>query len=235
MSSTETNDRAERPQGSTRWETNFRTQMTRLRKAHGLNQTDLARKISKWELPFHQQTIQRIEAGERPIRLNEAHVIAQVLDTTVAAMTSEVGTDERELVYAVEALRIDASGHMGDVAALASQWANDLRRLDDLISEIAEPKLERAADVEADEWDAPAVVRWAYAWLQVGLGAHRELLSAQLMLNRIVSGAGPVSIWDVEQAGQKFRADGLWAREMSWPDDSPPFDPPKDESRDTAS
>lgn len=71
------------------WEAVFVREMAVLRKELGLNQTDLARQLKEnYGLPFHQQTIQRIEAGERPIRLNEAHYIAQELNSSLDAMSS---------------------------------------------------------------------------------------------------------------------------------------------------
>ena len=48
------------------WERNFRQQMQRLREAQEMTQTDLARSLKAFGLPFHQQTIQRIESGEVP-------------------------------------------------------------------------------------------------------------------------------------------------------------------------
>lgn len=61
------------------WEATFVENATRARKALGMSQTALAKKVAAKGLPFHQPTIQRIEAGERPVRLNEAVAIAQVL------------------------------------------------------------------------------------------------------------------------------------------------------------
>lgn len=77
------------------WERNFRERLVRMREAKGINQTDLARVLrSDYGLPFHQQTIQRIESGERPIRLNEANLIAETLHADLFTMMSDVGTAE---------------------------------------------------------------------------------------------------------------------------------------------
>jgi transcriptional regulator with XRE-family HTH domain len=77
------------------WERNFRDRMIRMRKAKGMNQTDLARALrNDFGLPFHQQTIQRIESGERPIRLNEANLIAETLGAGLDVMMSDIGSPE---------------------------------------------------------------------------------------------------------------------------------------------
>lgn len=72
------------------WETNFRTQMEELRRSAQITQTDLAKRLRDQGLSFHQQTIQKIEAGDRPVRLNEAHLIARALGTSVDLMTRGV-------------------------------------------------------------------------------------------------------------------------------------------------
>lgn len=70
------------------WERNLRERMVVFREAKNLTQTDLARNLrSRYKLPFHQQTIQRIESGERPIRLNEAYLIAQELGADLFQLT----------------------------------------------------------------------------------------------------------------------------------------------------
>lgn len=75
------------------WEGNFRGRMEAMRTAAGMTQTDLARVLrERYGLPFHQATIQRIEAGERPVRLNEAHLIAHAFQTDLDTMTSGYGT-----------------------------------------------------------------------------------------------------------------------------------------------
>lgn len=78
------------------WDMRFRTRMAELRKAKGMTQTDLARELQ--DFPGvklgHQQTIARIEAGDRPVRLGEAPFIARVLTTTVQAMVAAEGSEE---------------------------------------------------------------------------------------------------------------------------------------------
>jgi len=54
-----------------------------LRIAAGLSQGQLASKLGE---SYRQQTLLKIEKGSRPLRLTEAAVLAQVLDTTVDAL-----------------------------------------------------------------------------------------------------------------------------------------------------
>jgi predicted RNase H-like HicB family nuclease len=95
-------------------ETNFIRNMRRLRELAGLNQTDLANALKdKGITTFWQQTIQRIENGQRPVRLNEAHAIAEVLGKSVEEMvqpatyTVEIHHDPR---YGYEAAVLNLPG-----------------------------------------------------------------------------------------------------------------------------
>lgn len=56
------------------------------REAKGWSQTEFAKRLSDRGLPFHQTTVQRIENGRRPLKLAEALVIAEVLETKFETM-----------------------------------------------------------------------------------------------------------------------------------------------------
>lgn len=68
------------------WEERFRAQMEDLRSARQITQTALAEQVRERGFPFHQQTIAKIENGTRPVRLDEAYVIADVLGSSVPQM-----------------------------------------------------------------------------------------------------------------------------------------------------
>jgi transcriptional regulator with XRE-family HTH domain len=70
------------------WEANFREHMQQLRSDKEMTQTDLARACGL----RHQQIVARIESGERPIRLNEANIIAAVLGIDLATMMADPGS-----------------------------------------------------------------------------------------------------------------------------------------------
>src|SRR3954452_15593861 len=62
------------------WEEAFLQNMVRARIRLSWSQNELARRLKDGAgLGFHQQTVQRIEAGQRPLRLSEALLIAKVL------------------------------------------------------------------------------------------------------------------------------------------------------------
>lgn len=54
-----------------------------LRKDSGLSQSDLAERLTERGVPFRQQTVLKIEKGSRPLRVDEAAIIAEVLDLSV--------------------------------------------------------------------------------------------------------------------------------------------------------
>ncbi|MGW4638017.1 helix-turn-helix domain-containing protein [Sphaerisporangium sp. NPDC004334] len=57
-----------------------------LRKRHGWTQHDLAQKLESFGFPLHQSAIARIEAGNRPVRLNEAVVLATLFSVDLPSL-----------------------------------------------------------------------------------------------------------------------------------------------------
>lgn len=96
-------------EGDYPWERRFILNMRWLREhIQQMTQTDLAKVLKDKGLPFHQPTIQRIENGERPVRLNEAFMIAEALNTNLSAMLKESISAEMEaLDVAILSLRRD--------------------------------------------------------------------------------------------------------------------------------
>lgn len=68
-------------------EERFRLSMKTLREELGISQTELAALMKERDFPFHQQTVQRAESGDRPLRLGEAYAIADILKSSVPAMS----------------------------------------------------------------------------------------------------------------------------------------------------
>jgi DNA-binding XRE family transcriptional regulator len=85
------------------WEAAFVHRMKTLRERDDVSQTELAKAAAAKGLPFHQQTIQRIETGIRPVRLNEAVVLAEILGSSLDAMTQADTVDSlrKEAMYNV--------------------------------------------------------------------------------------------------------------------------------------
>lgn len=120
------------------WERNFRDQMVRLRKERGLNQTDLARQLASWGLPFHQQTVQRIENGQRPVRLNEAKLIARELEVSLDTMMSTATASGQAMMRAVDAARRGAGKFADVVNEELEDLANSAAQLTLLVGELFE-------------------------------------------------------------------------------------------------
>lgn len=88
-----------------RWEANFIRNMEQRRRSLGMTQTDLAKMLrSRYDLPFHQQTVQRIESGERPVRLDESHCIAEALGSSLTVMTADTGGSAEDVAQLIDML-----------------------------------------------------------------------------------------------------------------------------------
>lgn len=76
-------------------EDTFVRQMKRRRRALGLSQAELAERVSRKGGTLYQQTIAKIESGLRRVQLQEADLIAEALDASVAEMlTDSIGASE---------------------------------------------------------------------------------------------------------------------------------------------
>jgi hypothetical protein len=51
-----------------------------------MSQAELARRMADRGWPWHQQTVGRVEAGQRVVRLGEAKDLASILETTIDAL-----------------------------------------------------------------------------------------------------------------------------------------------------
>jgi len=68
----------------------FAREVRRLRELRGLSQTDLAAQLrEQYGLKFHQATIDRVEKGVRPCRLDEVYAVAEVLGSTLDDMLAD--------------------------------------------------------------------------------------------------------------------------------------------------
>lgn len=70
--------------------TNFAAHMRRLRNLSGISQAELARRAVAAGQPMHQQTIAKIESGQRPIGLDEAEALATLLGRPLSTMLRPV-------------------------------------------------------------------------------------------------------------------------------------------------
>lgn len=125
-------------------EQRFAENLRAMREALGWNQSELARRLGEAGLDgFHQTTISRVEKGERPIRLGEATVVAQVLGVPVERLTGDgadlaalagirtnlarVRSAERDLYRALAAFDDSVQrlrGAVGDPDPMADGWTH---------------------------------------------------------------------------------------------------------------
>ncbi|MCH8571500.1 helix-turn-helix domain-containing protein [Nesterenkonia sp. AY15] len=144
------------------WEYNFRVNMARIREMSDISQTGLAKSLKAAGLPFHQQTVQRIEKGGkdgRPVRLNEAFVIAQVLGVELQTLLQPAKSSTPELSVSLYADRIQRDSYlMGE--SLTEQFADWCHHVSALLYEVREPVMEAVKQEDAAPND---VTLWCWA------------------------------------------------------------------------
>ncbi|MET7334405.1 helix-turn-helix domain-containing protein [Nonomuraea sp. NPDC005650] len=153
------------------WEHNFIQQMKRLREARKMTQTDLARELKAFGLPFHQQTVQRVENGERPVRLNEAHLIAKVLGTDLLSMGASSTPSDHELRYSVDRLRATSELQADTLLDLYKDWREDI---ESLVFALADRVPATAKSVDSLDHGAA----WGMVWAMKALRAYEDHLAA---------------------------------------------------------
>ncbi|MFC4062782.1 helix-turn-helix transcriptional regulator [Planomonospora corallina] len=159
----------EQPNPHTRWEANFIQQMRLLREARKMTQSDLARELKKFGLAFHQQTVQRIEIGERPVRLNEAHLIASIFDVDVETMSSALSLTDREIRYGIDRLRARSTTHAADLSDTLAAWISDVEAFTRVLAGRLPPGATAATDLDP-------VTRWGMAWAMKALTTYEAFL-----------------------------------------------------------
>jgi len=152
-----------------RWERNFVSQLIRLRELRGMTQTDLARYLrDERSLKFHQQTIQRIESGDRPVRLDEAYCIADALNVSLDAMTALGVSSDDDWRWEVERARRECS-------AIGSNIVEELEDLLGQLDLLASNAVERGLDTANQE--LTPVEMWALEWTRRVFNACRQLVA----------------------------------------------------------
>lgn len=145
-------------------ESNFVRRMIELRKRADMSQTDLARKmVERGFDSYSQTTVSRTEKGERPIRLGEARVLAEILDSSIDEMTR--GTDLEESLRMADKVRdrlvasmIRIAGELADYSE-SLHWSAEFRSR---LSAYADPAAQEAREMlEGHEFPASAVAAWA--------------------------------------------------------------------------
>jgi transcriptional regulator with XRE-family HTH domain len=81
-------------------ERQFRRNLKELRESKGLSQADVAEAMRNYGFAFHPQTVQKIETGDREVKLAEGLALAVLFDVSVYELTREPGQEELEALLA---------------------------------------------------------------------------------------------------------------------------------------
>lgn len=148
-------------------EANFARRMAERREVMGMSQSALARAmVERGFSNYSQMTVSRTEKGERPIRLGEARVLADLLGSSVAEMTRGTAQDEViELAHHVsDSLRTHLSEVRDALAEYASASEDGFAELQEFVGKLDA----RSSDVEQAlsgasilRFSIESVARWA--------------------------------------------------------------------------
>ncbi|MFI9488518.1 helix-turn-helix transcriptional regulator [Promicromonospora sp. NPDC052451] len=148
-------------------EADFRASMTALRAAQDVSQTALAGTLRRAGYAFHQQTIAKIESGERPVRLEEAYAIAEALGSSVQEMA--LGPKRAESGWALKSAQDSVLETYKEIKKSTTQLMNDLAWLHTTIKHVRE-----SGEFAQKEliWDAYAVEYDPISAVQEGIGEY---------------------------------------------------------------
>jgi transcriptional regulator with XRE-family HTH domain len=123
-------------EGESRWLVNPETVVARnvrqIREARGISQQQLGKDLAFFGVGMHQTTVAKLEAGSKPLRLNEVAAIAHYFDVPVESLWEWSIKDvdelaEQGLVTMIELLQADLKDARGEadviVRAVAMQTA----------------------------------------------------------------------------------------------------------------
>jgi transcriptional regulator with XRE-family HTH domain len=146
-------------------EAGFRASMMALRAAQDLSQTALANALREAGYAFHQQTVAKIESGDRPVRLEEAYAIAEALGSSMEQMAR--GPQRAEAGWALKSAQAAVLAAYNEVKEGTSRLMSDLSWLDIVISDAR-----RSGEYSEEEllWDAYAIQYDPISAVQEGVG-----------------------------------------------------------------
>ena len=193
----------------------------RLRMARGLRQADLAAHMGVHGIAWTQATVAKVEAGDRPVTLEEFLVLGPALvapvldlldgDDDMAIGTSTYSAEQVRGVLAEPSkaglLMFSKAASPEESAAYEAARAADARLVERKVAE-------RLAEEVHDDVDAALVARVAMSLWRMSIAERRDLLVTE----RAPEGASPRSIQAMrgrvtrdlaEQIGDEIRRRGL--------------------------
>ncbi|MEV7757880.1 helix-turn-helix transcriptional regulator [Microbacterium sp. NPDC089180] len=155
---------------------NFARNVAMLRERQGMSQSELARRmVERGFDSYSQMTVSRTEKGQRPVRLGEARVLAEILGSRVFDMTR--GSATEQIIGAVDGVADALADLMGSVGAALTEYALQLDEAAGLVEKHAQHEeievREAASRLSSLMLPATAVARWA-AEVAVTQGSLRE-------------------------------------------------------------
>jgi len=151
--------------------------MREMREAAGITQTELARRLRIRGLPYHQQTVQRVEVGDRPIRLDEAFHIAAELETHLDVMVQPGRPGVADAAVSFLRLRRESEQLIGEITDATADWVDSFHESSADFAQI----LEYANGLPTIE------LRWAAAWMLKATPVMDAINDVLFYLNGIVS------------------------------------------------
>ena len=158
--------------------------MAARRKALELSQTDLANRLRARGLTFHQQTVQKVESGDRAVRLDEAFVIAEILESTVEDMVKPLG-QALEMVVTVDRFRRAADTAGYNQTEIWAEFSDDF---DQLLLLFRERYAEESKGKTT--FTVSPTLAWIMAWVIKGLWVDQAFEELATTLNGIYSTGG---------------------------------------------
>ncbi len=123
-----------------------------------MSQSELARVLRDAGHPFHQQTVQRVEIGDRPVRLQEAFAIADALGSTPEQMVRSVRENTAE-----QAIREAHEAHGNLLEAMERyQWTRETLAVE--MSALPKHETRNGHIAGAESWLRVAVEDVAREW-----------------------------------------------------------------------
>lgn len=145
-------------------EANFARRMATLRTDLDMSQSELARRMVENGFDtYSQMTVSRTEKGDRPIRLGEARVLAQILGSSVEQMTR--GSDLEENLSYVDLVKHGLTTEILETAHRLSNYVEALEHAGEAMSRLqaydAESAREAISDLATYTFPAAVVASWA--------------------------------------------------------------------------
>jgi transcriptional regulator with XRE-family HTH domain len=106
----------------------------RLRVARGWSQEEIAERMKAYGYDWHQTLVGRIEAAQRPLRLNEAVHLAALFGVALETLLGQVGPDMEpdSLRRRIEISRQRVASAREDYEVIHAQWDELTKQLADL-------------------------------------------------------------------------------------------------------